>query len=422
MIKKIFFFLFVVFFVSGLAEARIYIVIDQAADKKFPIAVPRFLTESGRSASGLELKFEELLKKDLYLTDLLRVVSDEALPQDDHDVKDINFEKWRTLEIGALIKGIKTKVGSENVLQLRLYDVGAGEMILGKQYTITSKNYVDATHRFADAVMQALTGFRGPFESKIVAACGAAGKHQLATFEMDGERRGGIVKGSKNNMSPSWSPDGSQVAYISFGSGFPEAWVSAGGQGQQVTKFGNTTVTPVWTPDGKNLIVGTGESNTDLFVVNLSGKVLHQITRAYNIDMFPSLSPDGRIVFSSERAGDLHLFQTASGGGAKRLTYVGYQNVEPDWSPDGTKIAFASREKASGFSVFIMDADGSNIVRLTNEGNNESPVWSPDSRYLAYSSSRGGIYFMLEGGENEFLIPKSSGCNNLDWGPWLSKE
>lgn len=404
--------------VSFTSQARIFILIDEASGKKFPIAVPSFLNERGGRAGGLAKKMEEVMRKDLMVAGLFKVLDDDVLPQNDTDVDTINFEKWKAVEVGALVKGVQKKVGGERVIQIRLYDVADGNMLLGKQYSVNGKNYVDAVHRYVDALMESLTGFRGPFESKIAASCGKPWKRQITTYEMDGERITGGVRRGQNNISPAFSPDGRRIAYTSFTSGFPEIWVD----GRQVTHFQSTTITPVWTSSGSLIVASAKTSDTELYEVSLSGRILRRVTHSRNIDLSPTVSPDGRIAFASERAGNLHIFASAGGEGASRLTFVGYQNDQPDWSPDGEKIVFASRDQGA-FDVFVMDSGGSNLMRLTRgEGSNESPTWAPDSRYIAFASTRGGIYVMLEDGTNQTLIPKSAGCINLDWGPWLSEK
>ncbi len=419
MSKKIFFILLVLFIFIPKADARIYILIDEASEKKFPIAVPRFLNSKGSPASAGK-KFAALLKKDLKIAGIFNVLDDTKLPHKDTDVDKINFEKWQAIEAGALVKGFVEKVEGKLVFKVKLYDVGAGKMILGKKYVVDNKNYIEATHRFVDSLMEALTGIRGPFNSMIAGSCGGNFKKRIGTFNMDSTKRGGAGKGGQNMISPAYSPSGGRIAYTAFSGQFAEVYVD----GRRITNFRSTTITPTWTADGSKLIVASAKSgDTELYLINLNGRVLQRLTRSHNIDFNPSVTGGGRLVFSSERSGGLHLFATTTaGGGATQLTYTGYQNDQPDWSPDGTKIVFSSRDKGA-FDIFVMEADGSNIQRITRgEGSNESPAWSPDSRYIAFASTRGGIYVSLEDGTSQTLIEKSGGCTNLDWGPWLSKK
>lgn len=416
MIKKIFHTLLLFFVFTSQAQARIYISIDEASEKKFPLAVPSFVTESGKS--GGNKKLLDLIKKDLKIAGLFQVLDDSVLPYKDNDVSKIDFAKWKAIEVGAVVKGI---VKEDGAIEIRLYDVGDQKMIMGKRYVLGSANAVDVGHRMVDSLMEALTGIRGPFESKIAGSCGKTFKRRIGLYEMDSERRGGAGgKGGQNDISPAIAFNGKDIAYASFGSGNAEIYIAGRGQ---ITNFGSTTITPAWTPDGNLVIASAKTGDTDLYLINTSGNILNQITRSSNIDFNPSVSPDGRIVFSSERSGGLHLFSTGiHGGGASQLTYTGYQNDQPDWAPDGSKIVFSSRDQGT-FDIFMMDSDGSNLVRQTfGEGSNESPVFSPDSRYIAYANSQHGIVVMLEDGTNKTIVEKSTGCINLDWGPWLSKE
>lgn len=421
MMKKIFSLLITLLLVSNIAHARIYILIDQASEKKFPIAVPEFLTPDGRPAGGLAKKFVDLLRKDLKIAGLFQVLDDSMLPHEDTDTTTIDFAKWKAIEVSAVVKGIVSHANGGTQFQIRLYDVGEKNMIVGKQYIVDGKNYIDAVHRFADTLMKGLTEVRGPFNSMVAGSCGKPFKRVISSFSMDSSKSGGLIKGGVNNISPSWSPSGKSIAYTAFTSKYPEIYVD----GKQITRLTSTTLTPAWTPDGGSLVIASAYTgDTELYQIGLNGKVIRQITKSTNIDFNPSVSSDGRIAFASERAGGLQIFATSlGGGGAVQLTYTGYQNDQPDWAPDGSKIVFSSRDRGE-FDIFVMDADGSNIQRLTRgEGSNESPTFSPDSRYVAFSSSNGGIYVISADGSGEkTLVEKSGGCINLDWGPWLSEE
>lgn len=107
--------------------------------------------------------------------------------------------------------------------------------------------------------------------------------------------------------------------------------------------------------------------------------------------------PTGVLAFVSERDGNEEIYVIgADGSGLTRLTVNPAADVDPAWSPDGTRIAFAS-DRDGEMNLYVMNADGSNVVRRTNTGRNESPAWSPDGRQIAFSSLRGGqfgIYVM----------------------------
>ena len=414
-------FLAVPAFAEEESEALV-IEINRSSERRFPLAIPQFIDKNGKPAGGVGEKMTTLIKKDFELSGLFDVWDESRFPTTDIDMKRIDFKMWRSIESHALIKGELTKADGKRVIQLRLYDVADGKMLLGKQYQYTSKTYPDAIHRFVDGAMKVLTGKRGPFESQIAASCGSGLKRDIFSFEMDDERRGRLTTSRADNVSPTWSPSG-QLAYTSRLKN-QETHIFVGtGKGRQVTKDGSVNIMPSFTPEG-NIVWSSnrGTGDMELYQMTPSGKMLNRVTSSYNIDAAPAVSPRGNaVVFASERAGKLHLFKKAlNGKGASRMTYVGRYNDQPDWSPDGKEIVFASQQ--GGFDIYLMESDGSNIVRLTRgEGSNESPSFSPDGRYIVFTSSRGGIFIMKKDGTDQRVLPKTHGCVNPDWGPWLSE-
>ena len=409
---------------AATAEARIYIPIDQPSDRTFPIAIPNLKGTHGK-------KIARIIRNDMELSGYFQVlppqIFKDVAKKEGISVETIRFSFWSAIEAQALVKGqVETEEG-KLVITLRLFDPYLRKMLLGKQYATEKKHLREVAHRFSDEIMEALTGIRGVFNTKIAyTAVTGRGRKEIYAMDMDGHRPFAVTRNKSISISPSWSPDGRRVVFTSYVHGAPDLYIATVGNRSftKITGEKGTNITPAWSPTG-NLIVFassvTGISN--LYTIPPSGNRMRRITASESIDISPAWSPGGNaIVFASERAGGLHLFRTTpGGGGVKRLTFVGYQNDMPDYSPMGDKIVFAGRDMGT-FDIFIMNPDGSNIQRLTVvSGRNEHPSFSPDGRFIAFSSSRDGaiaIYIMRADGTNQTRVSKGNGMLP-DWGPWV---
>jgi len=190
---------------------------------------------------------------------------------------------------------------------------------------------------------------------------------------------------------------------------------------------------PAWSPDGARIAFGRGTLQTSspkIFVMSADGSNPTRLTD-FAGDRQPSWSPDGtKIAFVSQRDGNDEIYvMNADGSNQKRLTnYSGFDS-DPAWSPDGTKIGFTSDRDLpgingnSGFEIYVMSADGSNAVRLTNNSSQDSgPSWSPDGTRIAFTSQRDGlpvVYVMNSDGSNQINITQSTFLDSADpeWSP-----
>lgn len=426
--KKILFpFLLFLFGVQAL-QARIYVPIDQPADKKLPIAITRLLDYGG---AGKEAKIiREVLLNDLKISAYFDFIPEgafiETVDSKAITAETIHFDQWRAIEAQALVKGSIRQNNKQITVELRLFDPYLKQMLVGKIYRGSVKNVRYMAHRFADEVMLALTGLRGPFNSKITYTANMGrGRKAIYVMDYDGYSSYRITQKKTISLGSKFSPDGSRIVFSSYASGTPEIYIATlGGNIRRLTYNKKTNITPAFTPHGSAVLFSSSvDGEPNLYLMSLSGQMFRRITNSPGIDISPVYSPDGsQIVFSSERAGNLHVFTMGSNGGeVKRLTFVGRYNDTPVWSPDGKKIAFCSQDEGA-FDIFIMNPDGSFIQRLTaGEGNNTHPSWSPDSRYLAFASTRSGgdsVYIMRFDGENPTKVSPGSGLLPW-WGPSL---
>jgi len=142
---------------------------------------------------------------------------------------------------------------------------------------------------------------------------------------------------------------------------------------------------PSWSPDGRSLVFYSERTNgkADLFVINADGTGLRDLNPTERADEgAPAFSPDGnRIAFDSDAGGNFEIWvMDAAGGAGKPLTRHPGRDVAPAWSPDGSKIAFMSDRGGKGFDVYVMNADGTAVERVTSTGSSWFPQFSPDDQ------------------------------------------
>ena len=211
---------------------------------------------------------------------------------------------------------------------------------------------------------------------------------------------------------PEWSPDGEKIAYASTRDGNWEIYVLDVEQAlhsdngivlQRLTNHESDDLSPVWSPDGTQIAFASNrDGDWDIYVIGADGTNIRQLTDSPGIETKPSWSPDGsKIAFDSGAGYNRDIFIMDSDGSNPKLV-ARADGGWPAWSPDGTRIAFFGR-LAGNPDIYVMNVDGTNMTRMTeNNIDDWEPSWSTDGEWLLYVS----------GGVPDIFVMRADGSEN----------
>jgi TolB protein len=421
--------LFVSLLLAPLARAQLVIEITQGVDDPTPIAVVPFAWQ-GVGAAPVDMAqvvHDDLLRSGQFApvdrADMLGFPSEE---------KEIFYRDWRAIASEYVLIGRLAGEGEMLSLRYELYDVlrqqriaeGSVEGVLGEARMLA--------HRVSDAVYEKLTGIPGAFATRLVyvsATRNPGGKdyYRLTLADADGARPIVLLESREPIMSPSWSPDGQQVAYVSFETGRPAVFrqVLATGEREQLTNFRGLNSSPAWSPDGNSLaLVLSKDGSPDIYLLDLASRRLTRVTHHYAIDTEPTWMPDGRsFLFTSDRGGPPQIYRyDLRSGLTERITFEGDYNARARVAQDGRNVVLVTRRDGQ-FHIAIHDLVTRRLTVLTDTDLDESPSIAPNGSMVLYATKfgdRGILSAVSVDGGVKFRLPSRSGdVREPAWSPFM---
>jgi TolB protein len=399
--------------VSTTEEGAIEIDVYGGVRDLYKIAVPL-----PGGLQGPASNVQSITTRDLELSSLFKVLDPRSFLADP-DQGGFDVDAWRAVGAQGVVQGEVTKAGAKVRLEMKLHETARGQApVLARNYTGSEDDLRGMVHQFVNELINYFTGEPGVFGSRILFARHLGRQHkEIFSVEMDGSNLQGHTNNGSINVLPAWGAGGG-VFYTSFINGWAQVF-RTGRRDPVLARSGLNMGVAVAPGGGRMAVVVSVEGNSDIYVGNLDGSGLRNLTNHPAIDVSPSWSPDGsQIAFVSNRHGSPQIFvMDAGGGGAHRVTFAGSYNQTPSWCPraDTPLIAFTGADGGT-YDIFTVNTGGGGITRLTQaQGRNSDPAWSPDGRLIAFWSSRGGIHLMTPEGLNQQLILRGH-AETLRWG------
>ncbi|HXY38924.1 MAG TPA: hypothetical protein VEQ10_04595 [Vicinamibacteria bacterium] len=402
-----------------------------------PECVPRSSDEASQAACRT---ISQVLRNDLRFEGLFQFVPDSllsAIPPQNPDAP--GFEDWKGIGAKILVVTRAQATGKDLTVEVHVFFVDTGAQMLARRYTGSADNPRYFAHQASDDIMS-LTQYKGVARTRIAFASDRDSTKERRSKEIyisdyDGFNPRRVTVNGSLNITPTWTPDGKGLAYVSYRQGSPLIYLARIFEGKSVPNLtgergDGQAFAPTFSPDGTRLAFASSRAgNMDIWVANADGSGAKRLTTTQASDTAPCWSPTGQeIGFTSNRTGTPQIWiMDADGLNVRRLTTVGNYNDGCAWNPSKqySEIAYTARLEAGAFSfdIGIVDLANRGQVRQITQGRGscEYPSWAPNGRHLVFSCNRGGRWEITvsdRDGRSLQSLATGPGSNvQPEWGP-----
>ena len=397
---------------------ELFLEITRGSEDPFKVAIIPF-----EGSSSLSKKLDKVIRNDLNRTGEFDLLDASLLLPLIVEEDEINYRDWNLLGMDYLVAGNIIKTNSSVDVNYEIYDIRKKKKIRSSKVFGLPNQLRQLAHYTSDGIYESIAGIKGIASTKLlyvhdVKSSNLNTRYRLMLADSDGANEQTLLSSSEPIISPSWSPDGKKVAYVSFETGLAKVYIQniATGQRDSVLSKNTQISSPSWSPDGKYLSLTLyQDGNAEIYILRLRDKTLTRMTNQFAIDTESSWSPKGnKILFTSGRSGSAQIYELdlrRLNAKAKRLSFEGTYNAKASYLPNEEGIIFVHRS-VNGLFHIALKYKKENFIRILTEAKmDESPSVAPNGNMVIYGITEGDqsmlAGFSLSGAS--FKLPASEG-------------
>ncbi len=412
---------FYLIFINLFLYSELILEITESANQPVKIAV---LQKNNNSFKGQQIV--SIISNDLKRTGEFEVLSSDQLLSIPLNESEVIQRDWLLLDVDSIIF-IETNEDDNNLdINYSIFNISYNETEDKRRVLGLPDGIRQSSHYVSDGIYEFFFGIEGVSSTKLMYVMKNSDIHRLMISDADGFNEQILLKSNKSIISPAWSSDAEDIAYVSFENNRAQVFTQnlASGKRELILSSNSSVSSPAWSPNKRYLaLTSTMDGNSEIYLVELKTKKISRLTENMSIDTEPAWSTDGRkIIFTSDRAGSPQIYEIDIRTKIKRrLTTEGNYNARASYL-NKNEIVFVHRG-AENFNIAKLNLKTRDLEVLTSTQNDESPCIAPNGNVIIYATKDGSLSYLA--GVNisskvKFRLPALYGeLKEPAWSPFL---